>query len=121
VGEQSYQRRRRQMGKNQTAGAYKTSCYEASYCIDNIKVGSLWFDKVKQVFMEPEFYSIKETAVIFAVHENTIRKAIRMGFIAAIRIGNCKKSPYRISKKTIGKIHITLILELEKKSSKLIK
>lgn len=68
--------------------------------------------------MEKEFYSIKETAVIFAVHENTIRKAIRMGFIAAIRIGNCKKSPYRISKKTIDRIHVSLILELEKKHLK---
>lgn len=68
--------------------------------------------------MQPEFLSIKETAVIFAVHENTIRKAIRMGFIVAIRIGNCKKSPYRISKKTIEKIHIAMIHELAKKASK---
>jgi hypothetical protein len=68
--------------------------------------------------MQPEFLSIKETAVIFAVHENTIRKAIRMGFIVAIRIGNCKKSPYRISKKTIEKIHIAMIQELAKKASK---
>jgi len=68
--------------------------------------------------MQPEFLSIKETAVIFAVHENTIRKAIRMGFIVAIRIGNCKKSPYRISKKTIEKIHIAMIQELAKKVQK---
>jgi excisionase family DNA binding protein len=67
--------------------------------------------------IEPEFYSIKEAAVIFSVHENTIRKAIRMGFIVAIRIGNCKKSPYRISKKTIDKIHIAMIQELSKKAS----
>ena len=66
--------------------------------------------------MDQEFYSIKEVAVIFAVHENTIRKAIRMGFIAAIRIGNCKKSPYRISKKTIDKIHIAMIQELASKN-----
>ena len=71
--------------------------------------------------MEPEFYSIKETAVIFGVHENTIRKAIRMGFIVAIRIGNCKKSPYRISKKIIEKIHIAMIQELANKSSKILK
>ena len=65
--------------------------------------------------MESEFYSIKEVAVIFAVHENTIRKAIRMGFIATIRIGNCKKSPYRISKKTIEKIHVAMIQDLGKR------
>ena len=68
------------------------------------------------IYMLPEFYSIKEIAVIFAVHENTIRKAIKKGFIAAIRIGNCKKSPYRISKKTIDKIHIALIQELNSKN-----
>jgi hypothetical protein len=68
--------------------------------------------------LQSEFYSIKETAIIFSVHENTIRKAIRMGFIVAIRIGNCKKSPYRISKKTIEKIHIAMIQELAKKASK---
>lgn len=65
--------------------------------------------------IESEFYSIKETAIVFAVHENTIRKAIRMGFISAIRIGNGKKSPYRISKKTIDKIHVAMIQELSKK------
>lgn len=68
--------------------------------------------------IQSEFLSIKEAAIIFAVHENTIRKAIRMGFIAAIRIGNCKKSPYRISKKTIDKIHIAMIQDLAKKVQK---
>jgi len=66
--------------------------------------------------MEQEFYSIKETAVIFAVHEITIRRAIKKGFLVAIRIGNGLKSPYRISKKSIDAIHSSIILELANKS-----
>ncbi len=65
--------------------------------------------------MDQEFYSIKEIAVIFSVSHITIRRAIRKGFIAAIRIGDGKKSPYRISKKTIETIHNNLILVKSKK------
>jgi excisionase family DNA binding protein len=61
--------------------------------------------------MECEFYSIKETAVIFGVNEVTIRRAIRNGFIVAIRIGNSKKSPYRISRKSIEEIHNSIIFK----------
>jgi hypothetical protein len=60
--------------------------------------------------MAQEFLSIKETAVIFGVNEVTIRRAIRMGFIVAIRIGNSKRSPYRISRKSIDAIHSSIIL-----------
>lgn len=55
--------------------------------------------------MEQEFYSIKEVAVIFGVNEMTIRRAIHKGFIPAIRIGDKKKSPYRISRNLIDSIH----------------
>jgi len=66
--------------------------------------------------MEQEFYSIKETAVIFAVHEITIRRAIKKGFLIAIRVGNGLKSPYRISKKSIDAIHESLIKSLANKA-----
>ena len=55
--------------------------------------------------MQPEFISIKDAAVIFAVNECTIRRAIRKGFICAIRMGEGPKSPYRISRRSIDDIH----------------
>lgn len=55
--------------------------------------------------MDTEFYSVKEVAVIFAVNELTIRRAIRKGWIKAIKIGEGKRSPYRISRKCIDNIH----------------
>ena len=66
--------------------------------------------------MEQEFYSIKEVAVIFACHEVTIRRAVRKGFLIAIRVGNGKKSAYRISKKSIEQIHISMLKELASKA-----
>lgn len=68
--------------------------------------------------MDTEFYTIKETAVIFGVHPNTIRNAVKKGFLIAIRVGLGKKSPYRISKKEIEAIHISVIKELSNKSNK---
>ena len=56
-----------------------------------------------------EFLSIKEVAAIFAVHEVTIRRALKKGFLVAIRIGNGKRSPYRISRKSIEEIHNEII------------
>lgn len=67
--------------------------------------------------MQPEFISIKDAAVIFAVNECTIRRAIRKGFICAIRMGEGSKSPYRISRKSIDNIH-ERILEIHDKISK---
>jgi excisionase family DNA binding protein len=55
--------------------------------------------------MHSEFYSVKEIASIFSVHESTIRRAILKGFIPFIRTGKGKKSPYRISKKFVEEIH----------------
>lgn len=68
--------------------------------------------------MDQEFYSIKETAKIFGVHPNTIYRAIEKGFLVAIRIGSGKKSPYRISKKCIEAIHISIIKDLAQKAKK---
>jgi hypothetical protein len=55
--------------------------------------------------MNPEFLTIKEVAVIFSCHQNTIRRALRLGFLIGIRVGKGKKSPYRISRKSIDMIH----------------
>jgi len=65
--------------------------------------------------MDSEFLSIKETAIVFGVHQNTIRRAVKRGFLVAIRIGNGKKSPYRISKKEIEAIHNSIIKDLATK------
>ncbi len=55
--------------------------------------------------IDPEFYSVKEVAVIFAVNEKTIRRAIKKGWIPAFQIGMGKGSPYRISKLNVKKLH----------------
>jgi DNA-binding transcriptional MerR regulator len=68
--------------------------------------------------MDSEFYSIKEVAQIFSVNEVTIRRAIRKGFIIAIRIGDYPKSPYRVSKKLIEAIHQSIIQKLSSKAQK---
>lgn len=65
--------------------------------------------KVAKSFMDNEFLSLKEVASIFGVHINTIRNAVKKGFIVSIRIGNGKRSPYRISRKCIDKIHENII------------
>jgi len=65
--------------------------------------------------VEQEFYSIKEVAVIFAVHEITIRRALKKGYLIAIRVGGGKRSPYRISKRQIESIHLSMIQSLANK------
>jgi hypothetical protein len=67
-------------------------------------------------YMEQEFYSIKEVAIIFAVHEITIRRALKKGFIVGIRVGEGKRSPYRISRKMLDLIHESLIKSLASKA-----
>ena len=68
--------------------------------------------------MDSEFLSIKEAAIIFSVHESTIRRALKRGYLGAIRIGDSPKSPYRISKKSIDAIHISIIKDLAQKAKK---
>lgn len=68
--------------------------------------------------MEQEFLSIKEVAVIFGVHHTTIRRAIKKGFLIALRVGDAKKSPYRISRKAIEQIHVSVIKALSEKAKK---
>lgn len=65
-----------------------------------------------------EFLTIKETAVIFSVHQTTIRRAIKKGFLVAIRVGNGARSPYRISRKSIEAIHQSIIQKLSSKAGK---
>ena len=66
--------------------------------------------------MDAEFLTIKETAVIFSVHQTTIRRALKKGFLVAIRIGNGPRSPYRISRKSIEAIHASIIKNLANKA-----
>lgn len=68
--------------------------------------------------IHPEFLTIKEAAVIFSVHQITIRRAIKKGFLVAIRVGNGPRSPYRISRKSIEAIHDSIIKNLSKKTGK---
>ncbi len=68
--------------------------------------------------MDAEFLSVKETAVIFGVHENTIRRALKKGFLVGIRVGDGQKSPYRISRKEIEAIHLSIIKDLAMKVKK---
>ena len=70
------------------------------------------------MILDTEFYSIKEAACVFNVHENTIRRAVKRGFIIAIRVGEGKKSPYRISKKSIDAIHTSIIFQHSQKAQK---
>ncbi len=70
--------------------------------------------------MEPEFLTVKEVASIFACHPNTIRRAIKLGYLTVIRVGNGKKSPYRISRKCLDAIHVSLLRELSNKSLKML-
>ncbi len=65
---------------------------------------------------EQEFYSIKEVAIIFAVHPITIRRAIKRGYLVTIRVGAGKRSPYRISRKSIEAIHDSMLKELASKA-----
>lgn len=68
--------------------------------------------------MEREFLTIKEVAVIFSCHPNTIRRAVRLGYLIAIRVGNGKRSPYRISKKSVDMIHDSILKKMNELSQK---
>ncbi len=68
---------------------------------------------------EREFLTIKEVSDIFGVHKNTIYNAVKRGFIIAVRIGDCKKSPYRISRRSLDAIHSSIIFQHSQKSKTL--
>lgn len=68
--------------------------------------------------IKKEFLSIKELAVIFSVDESTIRRAVKRGWIIAIRIGDGPRSPYRISMRTLDDIHETMVLLHRNKTKK---
>jgi excisionase family DNA binding protein len=68
--------------------------------------------------MEKEFLTIKEAAEVFNVHQNTIYAWIKKGFIVSIRIGDKKKSPYRLSRRAVEQVHKAILIEMSKKSQK---
>lgn len=53
---------------------------------------------------EKHFYSIKEFAEKLRVHENTVRRSIKSGRIAAFRFTNDKNGAYRIPHSEIDRI-----------------
>ncbi len=65
-----------------------------------------------------EFLTVKEVALIFNVHSNTIYTWIKKDFIVSVKIGDKKKSRYRISKKSLDAIHTSIIKEMSKKIEK---
>ena len=46
--------------------------------------------------MKPKFYCVKEFALELGVHPNTIRRAIKKGKISALKLGQGKRTIYRI-------------------------
>ena len=60
----------------------------------------------------PEFYSVKEFALLVGVHYNTIIRSIKAGRLAAFRIGAGKKACYRISRSEINRIAFKDLEEL---------
>jgi excisionase family DNA binding protein len=50
------------------------------------------------------FYSVKEFAEIVGMHHRTIWQAIKDGKISAFRIGNSKRSQYRIAASEIERL-----------------
>lgn len=61
----------------------------------------------------PEFFSIKEFALLMKVSEITIRRAIKTGRIHAFRISSQKNAALRIHEGQIARI-MMLDLEIEK-------
>jgi excisionase family DNA binding protein len=49
-------------------------------------------------------YTVEDVAKIFQYHPATIRRLIKKGRIFAFRLGNGKKSPYRIKHEEIERL-----------------
>jgi len=55
---------------------------------------------------ENDFYTVKEFAAKIGVHHNTVRRALKSGRICGFRVGSGNRSPYRISKSEVNRIHL---------------
>lgn len=64
-----------------------------------------------------EFLSAKEFASLIRVHYNTVVRAIKKGRINAFRVGEGKKSSYRIPRSEIQRI---ALMDMEKLINQLI-
>ena len=60
------------------------------------------------------YYSIKEFAKLIRVHEQTVRNSIRSGRIQAFRVGNGKKSAFRIPASEVSRIALFDMKDLVK-------
>ena len=48
--------------------------------------------------MPDEYLSVAQVAEVMGLHTNTIRKYIRTGIIPAIKLGEHRNSPFRVSR-----------------------
>ena len=87
--------------------------------LENISQGKKNGSELKNENLpEKEFLTIEEVAIIFGTHPHTIRRAVREGYLVAIRLGLGPRSPYRISRKSIEAIHSSIIQKLASKAGK---
>ena len=63
----------------------------------------------------PDFFSIKEFAAFIGVHPDTIRRSIRRGRIAAIKVGGGKRSIFRIPKSETQRLALCDLEEIVEK------
>lgn len=53
---------------------------------------------------DSEFLTVIEYAILLQVHANTIRRSIKDGRISAFRVGQGKRSAYRIARSEINRM-----------------
>jgi excisionase family DNA binding protein len=56
--------------------------------------------------MSSHLFTVKETANLLKIHEQTVRKYIRNGRIHAFRIGKSQKTPYRITEEELERLKL---------------